>query len=309
MRRLLHICVLSMMVVACGSSSPSSESLPSTIVQAECVPSDENPTLGLSAVTDDFRVHVWNNKASSSPNILGESSDVPWESNDVYGLALAETIAVSTKDCSIFVGTCCEPVSGITYFQGKDSTEWMQLYGRLPTIDSGGELVARVVYEELVISSVATPDRTIKVVGLPSADSATIYKAQWMNDDEIILSGFTEKAAKLWVARMSDGTLREAATITTSFNWDSEDLSKVGLVGVDESGNVVVQNVNQNKRIVEFRYPESFEIFSTDEIASNVKSYAISQSRSVMVTEDGTLSTWFGNGNPKILSGKFLWAG
>jgi len=265
--------------------------------------------LGLAAITDDFRVSVWIDKQSAKPLVLGESSEIPWESNDVYGMALVESVAVSPNDCSVFVGTCWEPVSGITYFQKADSDEWLELYGRLPSVSADGKFLARVVYEELVISKTNQPDRTDLVIGLPKADVATIYRAQWINNDEIALSGFTKDSAKVWVARIGDNTVHEAVTISSSVNWNSEDMMRVGLVGVDETGNIITQNVNQGKGIVEFRYPESFEIFSTDSLKENVLTYSINQSRSAMVTGAGVLTTWFGNGDPKALDGKFAWAG
>ena len=309
MRRITAVVAIALMVLtSCGGSSLSSDTPGTDIPQGKCAPTEKNPTLGLAAIDSRYHVRVWDSSTSSSRD-LGIVGDDPFATSTGNDLTVAESVAVSPKDCAVFIGACCEPVSGITYFDKQGNGEWETVMGHLPTISPDGELLARVAYEELLISPVDEPEKTNITIGLPKADSATIYRAQWINGDEVALSGFTKTAAMLWVARISEGTLREAATISTSVNWTSENLWRVGLVGVDETGNVITQNVNQNNGIIEFRYPESFEIFSTDNLAPNVLTYSVSQSRSTMVTGAGVLTSWFGNGDPKALDGKFAWAG
>ena len=309
MRRITTVVAIALvMLTSCGESSSSSDTPDTDTPQGKCAPTEKNPTLGLAAIDSNYHVHVWDSSTSSSRD-LGIVGDDPFASSTGNDLTVAESIAVSPKDCAVFIGACCEPVSGITYFDTQGDGEWETLVGHLPTISPDGELLARVGYEELQISPISEPDKTTITIGLPKADTATIYRAQWINGDEVALSGFTKSAAMLWVARISEGTLREAATISTSVNWTSENLWRVGLVGVDETGNIITQNVNQEKGIVEFRYPESFEIFSTDNLAPNVLTYSITQSRSAMVTGAGVLTTWFGNGDPQTLDGQYVWAG
>lgn len=308
MRRFIATVIAAVVITSCGGNSSSTDTGVVEAPQGKCAPSETNPTLGLTAIDSEYHVRVWDSTTSSTPRDLGIVGDDPFATSTGNDLTVAESVAVSPKDCSVFVGTCCEPVSGITYFDKQGDGEWETLVGHLPTISPDGELLARVAYEELLISPVAQPDKANVVIGLPKADVATIYRAQWINGDEVALSGFTKTAAVLWVARLSEGTLREAATISTSINWNSENLWRVGLVGVDEAGNIITQNVNQSKGFVEFRYPESFEIFSTDSLNENVLTYSISQSRSAMVTGAGVLTTWFGNGDPQTINGQFVWA-
>lgn len=310
MRRITTLIAIALaMLTSCGGDSSSTDTTDVKTPQGKCSPSEKNPILGLAAIDSKYHVHVWDSPESLSPRDLGIVGDDPFATSTGNDLTVAESVAISVKDCRVFVGACCEPVSGITFYDKENDGEWDTVMGHLPTISPDGELLARVAYEELLISPVNDPEKTNITIGLPKADVATIYRAQWINGDEVALSGFTKNAAMLWVARVSEGTLREAATISTSVNWNSENLWRVGLVGVDEAGNVITQNVNQGQGIVEFRYPESFEIFSTDTAAANVLTYSISQSRSAMVTNAGVLTTWFGNGDPQTVNGQYVWAG
>lgn len=309
MRRFIATIAAAVVITSCSGGTSSSDTTDVNTPQGKCAPSEKNPTLGLAAIDSEYHVHVWDSPTSSKPRDLGIVGDDPFASSTGNDLTVAESIAVSLKDCSVFVGACCEPVSGITFYDKENDGDWETVMGHLPTISPDGELLARVAYEELLISPVNEPENTNLTIGLPKSDTATIYRAQWINGDEVALSGFTKTAAMLWIARVSEGTLREATTISTSVNWNSEDLWRVGLIGVDETGNIITQNVNQRMGIVEFRYPESFEIFSTDSLKENVLTYSINQSRSAMVTGAGVLTTWFGNGDPKALDGKFAWAG
>jgi hypothetical protein len=294
-------------LTACGSES-SSTSEETIAPVGKCSPTVNNPTLGMAAINRDYRVVVWNDPSSKSPVTLEQIGDDPFSENTGADLTVVETVAVSPTTCEVFIGACCEPVSGITFYDKQGDGEWETLFGHLPTISPDGELLARVAYEELLVSSLDNPEETMVTIGLPKADRATIYRAQWINGDEIALSGFTNNAAQLWIGRMSDGTLREGTTLSSDVTWSSDKMWRVGLVGVDELGNVVTQSINNDSGVVEFRYPESLEIFSTDDLPKNVTSYVVSQSRSVMVNDAGVLTTWFGNGDPKTVEGQFVWA-
>jgi hypothetical protein len=221
-----------------------------------------------------------------------------------------ESVAVSAKDCTIFVGACCEPVSGITFYEGENKGEWLQLIGHLPTVSPDGELLALVGYEELTISSVANPDKVLTTIALPKADVATIYRAQWINNDDVALSGFTNDGAYLWIASQSTKSLREGAQISDTVDNAAHGMSLVGLIGVDENNNVVTQNMaTEQQTVVEYRYPDSLAISSSDTLSGFVRSYVMRGERSVMVSDNGVLTTWFGNGNPLSLAGKYNWAG
>jgi hypothetical protein len=311
MRRALLVTVSSLLALAsCGGSSSSSESTTIDIPQGKCAPTEQNPTVGMAAITEEFKVVVWDSPDSSTPRQLEQIGDDPFSSSTGSDLTVVETVAVSTKTCEVFVGACCEPVSGITFFDKDKDGEWETLIGHLPVISPDGELLARVAYEELLISSVANPEETTVTINLPKADVATIYRAQWINGDEVALSGFTKNGAYLWIANRSTKSLREEVQISGTIDGAAHGTSLVGLIGVDESANVVTQNIaTEQQTVVEYRYPDSLAVSSTDSMSGFVRSYVMKGKRSVMVSDNGALTTWFGNGDPIAIDGKYVWAG
>jgi hypothetical protein len=201
-------------------------------------------------------------------------------------------------------------VSGITFYEGENKGEWLQLIGHLPTVSPDGEQLALVGYEELTISSVANPDKVLTTIALPKADVATIYRAQWINKDDVALSGFTNDGAYLWIASRSTKSLREGVQISDTIDDAAHGMSLVGLIGVDENNNIVTQDIAaEQQTVVEYRYPDSLAISSSDTLSGFVRSYVMRGERSVMVSDNGALTTWFGNGNPMSLAGKYNWAG
>lgn len=303
------ICSL-VMVASCGGSSSSSNSTPSDNPPGKCAPTEQNPLVGLAAITEEYKVVVWDSPNSSTPRQLEQIGDDPFSSSTGSDLTVVETVAVSEKTCEVFVGACCEPVSGITFYDKDKDGEWENLMGHLPVISPDGERLARVAYEELLISSVTNPEETTVTVALPKADVATIYRAQWINDDEVALSGFTKDGAYVWVASQRTKSLREGVQISNTIDGAAHGTYLVGLIGVDESDNVVTQNfATEQKTIIEYRYPESLDLRSTDTLSGFVRSYVMRGKRSVMVSDNGALTTWFGNGDPRALAGTYVWAG
>jgi hypothetical protein len=307
-RTLLSLCALIFLASCSNSTGVAVEKEAENT--GRCAPSAENPTLGLSAITDEFRVRVWDDPTTTDARDLEQIAGDPSSNNSEYDITVVESVAVSAKDCTIFVGACCEPVSGITFYEGENKGEWLQLIGHLPTVSPDGELLALVGYEELTISSVANPDKVLTTIALPKADVATIYRAQWINNDDVALSGFTNDGAYLWIASQSTKSLREGVQISDTVDNAAHGMSLVGLIGVDENNNVVTQNMaTEQQTVVEYRYPDSLAISSSDTLSGFVRSYVMRGERSVMVSDNGVLTTWFGNGNPLSLAGKYNWAG
>lgn len=310
MRCLIATIAAAVVITSCGGSSSSSVATDVESPQGKCAPTAQNPTVGMAAITEEYKVVAWDSPDSSTPRQLEQIGDDPFSSSTGSDLTVVETVAVSTKTCEIFVGACCEPVSGITFFDSDKDGEWETLMGHLPVVSPDGELLARVAYEELLISSVANPEETTVTINLPKADVATIYRAQWINGDEVALSGFTKNGAYLWIANRSTKSLREEVQISGTIDGAAHGTSLVGLIGVDESANVVTQNIaTEQQTVVEYRYPDSLAVSSTDSMSGFVRSYVMKGKRSVMVSDNGALTTWFGNGDPIAIDGKYVWAG
>ena len=197
-RRCLATSLAALALTACSSTS----SISNNEIEApvgKCSPTTDNPTLGMAAINLDYRVVLWNDPTSKTPVILEQIGDDPFSENSGADLTVVETVAVSPTTCEVFIGACCEPVSGITFYDKEGDGAWETLIGRLPVISPDGELLARVAYEELLISSVANPEETKMTIELPKADVATFHRAQWINSDDVALSGFTNDGAYLWI--------------------------------------------------------------------------------------------------------------
>jgi hypothetical protein len=275
-----------------------------------CMPSKENPTLGLAAITDKYRVRVWDDAKATEARELEQIADDPYSNNTGYDLTVVESVALSGKNCKIFVGACCEPVSGITFYEGENKGEWLQLTGHLPTISPDGERLALVGYEELTVSSVDAPDKVSTTIGLPKADEATMYQTAWLNGDQVAVSGFTSQGALVWIATISKGTLRPAQLITDEMNWGHDNLWRVGLVGVDENKNLVTRVIGtEGNDILQFRDAGSFEIRSTQNISDTIVTYIINGDRRATVDKEGVLSVWWGTGSPLQIGSDYSWAG
>ena len=308
MLRRVSVAALAIVVlVACGNrnATPASESVPA----GKCAPSDDYPTLGMGAINADFRVVVWDKPGSATSRVLEQLGDDPFSESYGGDFTIVESVAVSPLTCDVFVGACCEPVSGITYYDKQGDGEWEMLTGHLPAISPDGELLSLVTYEQLVVSSVANPEKAIATFDLPKADVATMYRSQWINGDEVAVSGFTKDGSFVWVARVSEGTVREAFRITPDITSDSDQLWRVGLIGVDESGNIVTGTVSSNVLVIEHRYPDSFEVHKSDNAPEGMSTYVMKGARSAMVSRNGGLTVWYGNGDPQTVEGQFVWAG
>jgi len=308
------VAVALLVLSACSTHSSDTSEDAGADFAGRCAPTVKNPSLGLAAVTEDYRVHVWTNPESTKPIILEQLGDNPSESNEEYDLSVVETAAVSPKDCSVFVGACCEPVSGITYYRGEKKSEWLQLYGRLPAVSPNGELLAIVGYENLTISPTTTPSVVNTTIKLPPADEVWVERVQWINGDEVAVTGVKKNGIYVWIVRMSDGALREAFRITQDIHQSTGAISAVGVVGIDEAGNIVTQNVivgenGVEKQVLEYRYLDSFLTFTTNVLPDDAVRYRMNLGRTSMTVSNRALSVWFGNADPLQLGAGYVWAG
>ena len=264
-RFIAGMCAVLVLTACSGQNNASENSIAPETQSGKCAPQQKNPWLGLAAISDTYRVQVWDDPVSNTPRELEQIGDDPFAENSGYDLTVVESVAVSQKDCTIFVGACCEPVSGITYYQGTKEGEWLQLMGHLPAVSPDGELLALVAYEELIVSATQSPDKVQKTFALPKANEATIYKSTWLNGDQVALSGFTPQGAYVWIATLSEGTVGPGQLITDEVNWESENLWRTGLVGYDEFENLVTRSAGSGTTdVLDFRYVEARDSHSTN---------------------------------------------
>lgn len=310
MRRPSLLVAVLLLLAGCSSSAstPTTTTEPALPV-GKCSPTPENPALGLAAITDTALVRVWLDPTSSEPLELARIGDDPFAEDFGGDLTVVESAAVSIKDCKVFVGACCEPVSGITFHGGEETGEWGMLMGRLPTISPDGGRLALVSYEQLVVSSVDAPEETEAVIPIPTPETVNYLDARWINIDQVALFGATPEGVKLWIVTVGDQTVSEPMTVTDTIDWMSPELSKVGLVGIDDNGNIALRRPGADGAVVDYRYPSSFEVRTSTPLRAEVFSYRIDLARSAMVTDTGALSVWVGNGNPVQLGGGYVWAG
>ena len=301
-----------MLLASCSStqSAPTTTTEPA-LPQGKCSATADNPTLGLAAITDSFLVRAWTDPTSSDYTEFVRIGDDPFAAPPTQGgdLVVVETATVSIATCAVFVGTCCEPVSGITYYGGETTGEWQMLMGRLPAISPDGERLSVVAYEQLVIASVRTPEETTAVISIPTGETVNFLGAHWLNVEQVALLGATAEGIYMWVATVVDNTVNEPDLITNSVNWTSDNINEVEFVGVDENGNIAVRVPRTSGQVIEYRYPDSFEVRSSTPLGTPVLSYRTTLDRSAMVTSTGVLSVWSGNNNPAQIGAGYVWAG
>lgn len=301
-------------IAACVLASCStSESAPTTTTteppRGKCVASKDNPTLGLAAITDGFLVRAWADPSSQEFVEFPRIGDDPFDETQRGDTAVVESATVSVATCGVFVGTCCEPVSGITYYGGEKTGEWQMLMGRLPTVSPNGEKLAVVALEQLIITSASAPEETEAVVFIPSGETTKFIDAHWLNGEEVGLVGANAFGVFLWVVDVVERVVSDPILITQDVTAFSENISTVRFVGVDDEENLAFRLPGATGDVIQYRNGFVFDVKKTTTLRTNVFSYRIDRERSAMVTDAGVLSVWVGTGNPVQVGPGYIWAG
>lgn len=277
--------------------------------RGKCVASTENQTLGLVAITDSFLVRAWVDPSTQDFVEFPRIGDDPFDESQRGDVAIVESATVSVATCEVFIGTCCEPVSGITYYGGQANGEWQMLMGRLPTVSPNGKKLAVVALEQLVVTSASAPEETEAVVFIPSGETTRFIDAHWLNNEEVGLFGANAFGVFLWVVDVIERVVSDPVLITDDINAFSENINAVRFVGVDDEENLAVRLPGTTGDVIQYRNGIVFDIKKTTTLRTNVFSYRIDRERSAMVTDTGALSVWVGTGNPKQVGAGYLWAG
>ena len=297
------------MLASCSTSDSSPTTTTTVAPRGKCAASPTNPTLGLAAITDSFLVRAWVDPASKDFVEFARIGDDPLDETQRGDLAVVESATVSVATCEVFVGTCCEPVSGITYYGGQVNGQWQMLMGRLPTVSPDGKKLAVVALEQLIVTPVSTPEETEAVVLIPSGETTRFIDAHWLNNEEVGLFGANAFGVFLWVVDLVERVVAEPVLITQDVSAFSENINTVRFVGVDDDENLAFRLPGATGDVIQYRNGIVFDIRNTTTLRTNVFSYRIDRERSAMVTDTGALSVWVGTGNPSQVGAGYLWAG
>lgn len=299
-------------LAACGSSNSDSSTTSSTSTTAaptsSCVATQENPSLGMVGITDDYRVRLWDRPGVTGHRDLPQIGDDPMSSETGGDLTVVETVTVVPQTCAIFAGACCEPVIGVTFYGGEATGEWQMLFGRLPTVSPDGEHLAIVGLDDLTVSTTKAPDVAVKTFKIPGGDSNVMIDSMWISNDRVVLLGYTKFGTYIWMATLSTGDITPAVLITTVVNSDSPDVTAVHLAGADDKGNIVVLRPVKGGQQLLMLAPDMMDATSTREFPRRMASYFDNGMRTVQVDDEGVL-TLTGRGGPELRFGRgYLWA-
>lgn len=314
MFRRVAIVVGVLTLTACGSSN----SEPTTTTAApttsttprppSCVATAENPSLGMAAITDAYRVRLWDRPGFDGYRDLPQIGDDPMSTETGGDLTVVETVAVVPQTCAIFAGACCEPVAGVTYYGGETTGEWKMIFGRLPTVSPDGRHVAVVGWEALSVHETDSPETEVASFKIPVGDSTVMIDSMWIDNDRIVLMGYTKVGTYIWLATMSNGDIRPAVLVSTKVNSESPDITAVHLGGTDDKGNIVVLRPVKNGQQLLMLAPEMMDATSTRAFPRPLIAYFDNGTRTVEVDSDGGLIVTGEDGSAMKFGRGFLWA-
>lgn len=291
---IIALAVVATLAACGGSGGPSGDTsgtggdTTTTVPGPPCAPTADAPWRGMVAITDEYLVRVWNQGTREFTEYQRVGDD-PRSDNVMGDYNVVETVAVDPGTCRVFVGTCCEPVSGITYYDiDKPFDQWGILYGHYPVISPDGTRVAYSGYEEITVADLDDPQTAIATIKQPAAEEATIYDMVWLTDDSLVLLGFTTDGAYLWRADLGAGALADPVLITDAVSQSVGDIWTVGLVGVD-AGQLLVRAPGEGGSRLQRRSVDTLEVDSDEALAGTERSHRIGRGRVVSVSDKGRL--------------------
>lgn len=313
------VALVVVLLAACGggdgessadTNPPASSS--TTVPGPPCAPTTDEPWRGMAAITEDYVVRIWD-KGTDQPTELQRIGDDPRSDNVEGDYNVVETVAVDPTTCRPFIGTCCEPVSGITYYDiDKPVEEWGILYGHYPTISPDATRIAYSGYEDVTVASLDDPQTALATIRQPGPEQATIYDMVWLTDDELVLLGFTADGAYLWRISVGAQTLADPVLITDTVTQSKGDIWSVGLVGVDGE-HLVVRAPGDGGATLQRRSLDTLAVDSEEPFTSNERSYRVSAGRTMSVSEKGRLLAFpVGAEDAQFIGGTddlYVWAG
>lgn len=304
---------------ACGASGNSSSpdttapaSPDTTVPGPPCAPTTEAPWRGMAAITEDYLVRIWD-KGTDDFTELQRIGNDPNNDNVQGDYNVVETVAVDPNTCKPFIGTCCEPVTGITYYDiDKPVDQWGILYGHYPSISPDGTRLAYSAYEDVTVASLEDPQTALATIKQPGPEQATIYDMVWLTNDELVLLGFTADGAYLWPISVGSKTLSEPVLITDAVSQSKGDIWSVGLVGVD-GDHLVVRVPGDGGAMLQRRSLDTLTVGSEKPFTGKERTYRIGSGRVVSVSEKGHLLAFPVGAKDAVAVGGpddlYVWAG
>lgn len=277
---------------------------PTGVDVSSCAPTPEAPLAGLVAVTSEAHVHVWNRPGAAGfvdLGMLGSSlTDQPTEGEGAF----VESAAVVPATCGVFVGLCCEPVSGLTKWFKSPDVAPVDIFGRLPAVSPDGARVALVGYGILEVRSVEDPTSEGTTIKVPGDGSAPVLDLMWLDGDRLVLlvsSGTS--VPELHVATVSEGTMSQPF----GFLGIESDVEGVLLSGVDGGTLEVQVRSSSGIRVIAL---DTTTLEVTGEGKSLPGFVRRNGDRTVLVSPNGNLSAYTeGDVDPTPVGDGYLWAG
>lgn len=230
--------------LAGGCSADDSASLTSASGTRSCVATDADPQLGTVAFSTAGFVRVWVEPGSTDyvelPRIGGDPNDMPTEGDP----NIVSSLAVDPATCTVFVGLCCEPVSGSTYW-GRPEDDWSPdsahvLVGALPAVSPSGKYLALVGYEALSVYTLSDPETTTASVQLAAADDALYQDSMWLDDATIAL--VSTRNGVVWYEEIdiASAAVTRSEMLGLQGGGTDGDVPSVALLGTAAEGDLVV---------------------------------------------------------------------
>lgn len=281
---------------ACGGESSSNASSSSSLPQAvtSCVDTPEQPALGTVALTTKNRIRLWNQAGPEGWIELPQLGDDPNNKPTQGDPSFVETAAVVPQTCRVFVGACCEPAGGITYWDKDGDDSWEHLFGHLPSISPDGNLLALVAYEELVVVSTQDPETVISTIKLNSADKETVFDSYWLDGDRVVLLAAAKEGVYLRVISVKEGTLSPGVLVTNEVTISKGEVSRVALIGIEEKNKrFAIRIPSPTGMTLQSRNSDTFEIESSMDSVDTLLPMGGRGGRAVSLTPStGEIGIW-----------------
>lgn len=234
---------------------------------------------------------------------------------------VAESAIQDPRSCNTLVGSCCEPVIGITYYGSEADGSPKYVMGRLPALSPSGESVAFLAYESINISTFDNLTETSSSISFPDATLLTVKELRWMDDENLVALAVGEKGSFLYHVSVKDGTISRPELLSADTTSSKGAFIDVGLAGVADDGNLWTRRADPASKtasLLELRDASDLSrVIRTEPLPDRPLNYTIRNGVVVWLHEDGRLqvtapqapatpggSEWF----DVALPGTYVWA-